>query len=117
MFINKNYSNLKKVADENSSNYIHAKPFPSIVFDNNTHEPLQTTVASSVEHDGSMPVAIRTHILQAESLRHREVELDGPALPRTLQDVANVEIDFRTIECAIASIDRVVDALRVKCKL
>ena len=34
MFINKNYSNLKKVADENSSNYLHAKPFPSIVFDN-----------------------------------------------------------------------------------
>ena len=34
MFINKNYSNLKKVADENSSNYLHARPFPSIVFDN-----------------------------------------------------------------------------------
>ena len=34
MFINKNYSNLKKVADENSSNYLHAKPFPSIIFDN-----------------------------------------------------------------------------------
>ena len=34
MFINKNYTNLKKVADENSSNYLHAKPFPSIVFDN-----------------------------------------------------------------------------------
>ena len=34
MFINKNYSNLKKVAGENSSNYLHAKPFPSIVFDN-----------------------------------------------------------------------------------
>ena len=34
MFINKNYSNLKKVADENSSNYSNAKPFPSIVFDN-----------------------------------------------------------------------------------
>mgnify|MGYP003306379478 CR=1 FL=1 len=34
MYINKNYSNLKKVADENSSNYLYAKPFPSIVFDN-----------------------------------------------------------------------------------
>ena len=34
MFINKNYLNLKKVADENSSTYLHAKPFPNIIFDN-----------------------------------------------------------------------------------
>ena len=34
MFINKNYSDLKKIAVENSSTYLQAKPFPSIVFDN-----------------------------------------------------------------------------------
>ena len=34
MFINKNYLNLKKVAEEKSSTYLQAKPFPSIVFDN-----------------------------------------------------------------------------------
>ena len=34
MFINKNYSNLEKVAAENNSKYITANPFPSIVFDN-----------------------------------------------------------------------------------
>ena len=34
MFINKNYSDLKKIAVEKSSTYLQAKPFPSIVFDN-----------------------------------------------------------------------------------
>ena len=34
MYINKNYINLSKVAAENCKNYITAKPFPSIVFDN-----------------------------------------------------------------------------------
>ena len=34
MFINKNYSDLKKIAVENSSTYLQARPFPSIVFDN-----------------------------------------------------------------------------------
>ena len=34
MFINKNFSDLKKVAQEKSSEYLSAKPFPSIVFDN-----------------------------------------------------------------------------------
>ena len=34
MFIHKNFENLEKIASENSSNYISAKPFPSIVFDN-----------------------------------------------------------------------------------
>tara|TARA_B100001029_G_scaffold179567_1_gene189587 strand:+ start:595 stop:1386 length:792 start_codon:yes stop_codon:yes gene_type:complete len=33
MFINKKYNNLKKVAAENRSNYLNAKPFPNIVFD------------------------------------------------------------------------------------
>ena len=34
MFINKNYSDLKKIAVEKNSAYLQAKPFPSIVFDN-----------------------------------------------------------------------------------
>ena len=34
MFINKNYSDLEKVAAENNYKYLNANPFPSIVFDN-----------------------------------------------------------------------------------
>ena len=34
MFINKKFNNLKKVAIDNSSSYLKAKPFPNIVFDN-----------------------------------------------------------------------------------
>ena len=34
MFINKNYLDLKKVAEENCSKYLQSKPFPNIVFDN-----------------------------------------------------------------------------------
>ena len=34
MFIHKNFENLEKIASENSNNYISAKPFPSIMFDN-----------------------------------------------------------------------------------
>ena len=34
MYLNKNYTNLKRVANENYSNYVKAKPFPSITFDN-----------------------------------------------------------------------------------
>ena len=34
MYINKNFIDLSKVAAENCKNYITAKPFPSIVFDN-----------------------------------------------------------------------------------
>ena len=46
MYINKNYSNLKKVADENSSNYLYAKPFPSIVFDNFFEEEILNEILS-----------------------------------------------------------------------
>ena len=34
MFIHKNFENLEKIASENSNNYISAKPFSSIMFDN-----------------------------------------------------------------------------------
>ena len=34
MYINDKYKDLKKVASENSSAYLEAKPFPNIVFDN-----------------------------------------------------------------------------------
>ena len=34
MYLSKNYTNLKKVANENYSSYLKAKPFPSITFDN-----------------------------------------------------------------------------------
>ena len=34
MYINDKYKDLKKVAGENSSAYLEAKPFPNIVFDN-----------------------------------------------------------------------------------
>ena len=40
MFINKKYKDLKKVAAENSSNYLNAKPFPNIVFDNFFNEEI-----------------------------------------------------------------------------
>ena len=40
MFINKNNSDLEKIAAENSSKYLEARPFPSIVFDNFFNEEI-----------------------------------------------------------------------------
>jgi len=40
MFINKKYNDLKKVAVENSSAYLNAKPFPNIIFDNFFNEEI-----------------------------------------------------------------------------
>ena len=34
MFINKNYINLDKISKNHVNEYLAAKPFPSIVFDN-----------------------------------------------------------------------------------
>ena len=47
MFINKNYSDLQKIALDNSSNYLNGSPFPSIVFDNFFNETILNEILNN----------------------------------------------------------------------
>lgn len=52
-------------------------------------------------------MTIFTDIGHIETFRHEHIELNGPALPGTTDAVFQVEVKFRTVECAITFIDYV----------
>ena len=49
-----------------------------------------------------MFLAVRSDVLKVETLRHLKIELNGAALPASADRVINVEIDFRSVEGAVA---------------
>src|SRR5690606_26663329 len=75
---------------------------------------LETSVAGSVDHDWGVPLPVSPYVGQAEALRHRKVELDRSTLPRSLQHVADVEVDFWPVEGTIAGIDDISDVSAIE---
>ena len=57
----------------------------------------------TMNHDRAMFLAICSVILQLKTLRKLEVKLNGTALPGSANGIYQMEVDLRSIECAIAS--------------
>lgn len=63
-----------------------------------------------MDHDRSVLFAVGAHISEIESLRHLKIQLNRTALPRSLQAVLQMEVQFRTVKRSVAFIDYKIDA-------
>ncbi len=73
------------------------------MLDQDTDETLDGTEAYTVDHDRTMLLAVCADVLQLETLRKLEVKLDGTALPGSADRIYQMEVDLRTVECAVPS--------------
>ena len=64
----------------------------------------------AVQHDGTVPRAVLTHVLGIETLGHGEVDLDRAALPVAADRILQHELELRAVEGALARIQGVFDA-------
>jgi len=84
------------------------------MLDQDPEEALDAAIAGAVDHHGCVALSVGPDVGEAEPRGHREVELDRAALPRALQHVADVEIDLRAVERAVALVQRVRNLLRLE---
>ena len=80
------------------------------MFDEDSDESLDGSEDNTVDHDRTMLVAVRTYISDIKPLRHLHIQLDRTALPRSADGVFQVEVQFRTVECAVAFVDHIRNA-------
>ena len=75
------------------------------VLGQNTDKPLNAAEYHTVDHNGTVLLAVRAHIFQLKPLRQLEVQLNGAALPGTTQAIGQVEVQLGAVECAVALVD------------
>ena len=68
-----------------------------------------------MNHDWLLLGTVGVNVLKLEVVRQLEVKLDGTALPRTAKAVGQMEVNLRTVESAVALVDHVLNAHRLKC--
>ena len=78
------------------------------MLDQDTDETLDRTKYYAVDHDRAMLLAVSSNVLQFETLRQLEVKLDRTALPCSADRVYQMEVDLRTVECAVTFVDHIV---------
>ncbi|MNG32085.1 hypothetical protein D3C84_1180160 [compost metagenome] len=61
-----------------------------------------------------MLLVVLADVGETEFARHLEVELNRCALPTALQCIANMEVDLRSVESAVALVDPIYDAAGVQ---
>ncbi len=55
-----------------------------------------------MNHDGALTLSLFVDVFEVEVERHLEVELTVSALPGSAERIAQVEVDLRTVERAVA---------------
>ena len=75
------------------------------MLDQYADEPLDGTEYDTVYHDRPVLLAIRSYVMDVESLRHLEVELDRTALPCPPKRIFKMEIDLGAVERSVTLID------------
>ena len=68
-------------------------------------ETLDRAEADAMDHNRALTAAVLGDVIQAKVERHLEVELNRAALPGASQAVAQVEVDLRAVERAVALVD------------
>ena len=61
--------------------------------------------AHAMDHDRTLTASVLGDILQAEVERHLEVQLNRAALPGASEAVAQMEVNLRAVERAVALVD------------
>ena len=91
-----------------------------------SNEALEAAEDRAVDHDGARgrPARVgggglvRGAILEVEALGELEVELDGRALERPPQGIADLDVDLGTVESAVARVQLPLARVElVKCAL
>ena len=78
------------------------------MLDQDTDETLDGTEAYAVDHDRSVLLTVSADVLKLETLRKLEVKLDRTALPCSADRIYQMEVDLRTVECAVTFVDHIV---------
>ena len=75
------------------------------VLGDNADEALDRTENNAVNHDRAMLLAVRTGVFKLEALGQLHIELDGAALPCSAERIGQMEVELRSVECAVALVD------------
>ncbi len=79
------------------------------VLDQDPNEPLDRSEQRTVDHHGSLPVPVLVNVLDPEPVGSLEVDLDRGELPVAADRVADIDVDLRPVEGAVALVDRVLE--------
>ena len=80
------------------------------MFDQDADEPFQRAEYGPVDHDRPPGDAVFIDIFDLKILRKLEVQLNGAALPGSSDGILQMKIDLRSVKCAVAFIDTIVQA-------
>ena len=80
-----------------------------VMFDENTEKTFDRTHERAMNHDRLMVLPVLSRIGQLEPLRVIEVDLDRRTLPRSAEDVLDLDVDFGAIEHPFAGINLIGD--------
>ena len=75
------------------------------MFNQDAEESFNGPKDRAVQHDRSFQRSVLIHIFELEFFWKGHVELDGAALPRPSDGVADMDVDLRSVESAVAFID------------
>jgi hypothetical protein len=76
------------------------------VLDEHAAEPLERAEDRAVDHHRAMSKVVLPGVLHVEALRESEIALHGRELPEAADRIAEVKVDLRPVESALARIDR-----------
>lgn len=82
---------------------------------NNANKALHRSKTGPVNHDGAFFGPVCGRIFEVEAARQLVIQLNCSALPEAAETVLDVEIQFRTVKCAVAFIDLVLHADAADC--
>ena len=84
------------------------------MLDQNTDKSFNRTKSNTMDHDRTMLLAVSSDIFTFKAQRKLEVKLNSTALPCSSNGILQMEVDLRTIECAVAFIYHIVKSQIVK---
>jgi hypothetical protein len=77
----------------------------AIVFDDDADEAFNRAEDDAVEHDRLDLLALFIDIVAAEAVREVHIELNRAALPSPAHRIAELEVELRAVEGAVARVD------------
>ncbi|MNC35855.1 hypothetical protein D3C75_843520 [compost metagenome] len=81
---------------------------------NNPHEPVNGAIYRTVNDNWTVFLAVFADISQVELLRHLKIQLNGSALPASLQRIPNMKVNLRPVKSPVPRIHPVADSLLIQ---
>ena len=75
---------------------------------NNTDKSFDTAEYNSVYHNGTVLFTVCAGVLKLKSFGKLEVKLNSTALPGSSDTVTEMEVQFRTVECAVTFVKYII---------